>query len=335
MLKNVNSHIIILEVEGKMNRNNLLLIALAGAVLCAGCGNKEDSPAKKESLKTVVQQETPQKEVIRAPKVVAKKQPKKINLYKSFEDRNVPLSAVVQISALPQNIREIINKQITDSEVYYLGAVKDKVIILKEALNEEDRFTRHDFEIVSVSIPDGKIQKETKFPSKMSNEDSKTEVWQYEVLEGDMVVPSTHTSLNEDGSVKTIENWFYGDDDLKYKVTNGEGKTLSLRKTTKSKDGNWRDEHIFYTDDGQTALNVSFVYENNQIARLTYYDSTAPETSVTMVNEYDDAEKTKELLYTSDYKLKNIYTSDYNDGERSEIKVFDKSNNELETFLTE
>ncbi len=316
-----------------MNKNNLLLIALAGAVLCAGCGDKKEP--QKEVQPAVFNQEVSKSEVKEVKKIVKNIQPQKTNLYKSHEDRDIPLSAVAGISALPQNIKNIINKQIKDADVYYLSVFNDKVIILKEAINEEDRFTRHDFEVISVSMSDGKVAQETSFPRKMSNDESETEVWKYEVIEGDMVVPSVHTSLNEDGSIKTVEKWFYGEEEVKYKLSDGEGKTISLRKTTKSDSGNWRDDHVFYDNKGNTALNVSFVYENNHVARFTYYNSSSPETCITMVNEYDDADKTKETLYTSDYQLKNVFTSVYKDGEREEIKVFDASNNEVAKFLAE
>ena len=54
-----------------------------------------------------------------------------------------------------------------------------------------------------------------------------------------------------------------------------------------------------------------------------------------MLNEYDDIDKTKEKLYTTDYRLKNVFTSVYKDGEREEIRVFDGSNNEVAKFLAE
>ena len=313
--------------------DTILLTTLIGAVLCAGCGNKEETP--KEAPVPVIKQEAAKPEVKEVKKIVKNIQPQKTDLYKSHEDRDIPLSAVAYISALPQNIKNIVNKQIKNADVYYLTTQKDKIVILKEAINEEDRFTRHDFEVVTISIPDGKVARETSFPQKMSNDESDTEVWKYEVLEDDMVVPSTHTSLNEDGSIKTVEKWFYGEEDLKYKVTDGEGKTISLRKTSKSDNGNWKDEHIFYDKDGKTALNLSFVYENNHVSRFTYYNPSSPETSVTMLNEYDDIDKTKEKLYTTDYRLKNVFTSVYKDGEREEIRVFDGSNNEVAKFLAE
>jgi len=317
-----------------MNRNNILLVVFACAVLCAGCGTKNESPAKPIEQPVVkIAPVLPEKPVVK--NTPAKTSPAKIDIYGSNENNDIPLSAIVQISKLPQNIKNIINNQIKNSEVYYLNVQKDKVIIIKEVVDEADRFTRHDFEIISVSIPDGKIHRETDFPVKMSNDDSETEKWKYEVVDGDMVVPSNHTSLNEDGSVNTIESWFYGDDEVKYKVTDGDGKILSLRKTSKSDGGNWRDEHLFYDKDGKTALNVSFAYEDNHIARFTYYNPASPETSVTMVNEYKDVDKVKETIYSSDYKLQNSYASVYKDGERKAIKVFDDKNNETGEYLAE
>lgn len=315
-----------------MNKNNMLLFGIICAVLCAGCGTKEEpkvvqQPVVKEEVKIV----TPEQSKPVTKKIV----PQKINLYTEHDDRDIPLSAVAQISGLPAGVKNIVNKQIKNADVYYVNSQKDRVVILKEMTDETARFTRHDFEVISISIPDGKIKQETAFPVKMSNDDSETEVWKYEVLEDDMVVPSEHTSLNPDGSVNLTEKWYYGDDEVKYKLTDSEGKTVSLRKTSKSDNGNWHDEHVFYDKDGKTALNVSVVYENNNIARFTYYNPKSPETSVIMVNEYEDIDKTKETVYSSDYKLKNSYTSQYKDGKRTAIKVYDDKNNEVKEYLTD
>ena len=315
-----------------MNKNNMLLFGIICAVLCAGCGTKEEpkviqQPVVKEEVKIV----TPEQSKPVTKKIV----PQKINLYTEHDDRDIPLSAVAQISGLPAGVKNIVNKQIKNADVYYVYSQKDKVVILKEMTDEAARFTRHDFEVISISIPDGKIKQETAFPVKMSNDDSETEVWKYEVFEDDMVLPSEHTSLNPDGSVNLTEKWYYGDDEVKYKLTDSEGKTVSLRKTSKSDNGNWHDEHVFYDKDGKTALNVSIVYENNHIARFTYYNPKSPETSVIMVNEYEDIDKTKETVYSSDYKLKNSYTSQYKDGKRTAIKVYDDKNNEVKEYLTE
>lgn len=43
--------------------------------------------------------------------------------------------------------------------------------------------------------------------------------------------------------------------------------------------------------------------------------------SVTIVNQYSDNEKTKENVYTTDYRLKNTYTSEYKDGKLVDIKL--------------
>lgn len=319
-----------------MNRNNILIAGFVCAVLCAGCGTKNEPekviqpPSVKEEAKI-----TPVETIAVQKPILKTTVPQKINLYHFAEGTDIPLSAIAQISKLPSNIRTIVNNQVKNAEVYYLDVQKDRVVIIKEAVDEADRFTRHDFEVINISLTDGKISRETAFPEKMSNDESKTEIWKYEILEGDMVVPESHTSLNKDGTVKTVENWFYGDDDLKYKLTDGDGKILSLRKTSKSNNGSWRDEHLFYDKDGKTALNVSFVFENNHISRFTYYNPSSPDTSVIMFNEYKDIDKVKETVYSSDYKLKNSYTSVYKDGERKAIKVFDDKNEEVEEYLAE
>ena len=48
------------------------------------------------------------------------------------------------------------------------------------------------------------------------------------------------------------------------------------------------------------------------------------------MSEYQDGLKTKELIYNKDYKLVNTVTSDYIDGERKDIKIFDTEGNETD-----
>lgn len=258
----------------------------------------------------------------------------KVNMYDSEEFRTLPLSAIPQLASISTNARKIIEKFLQNANVYYVNLLNDRIIVIKDTSGEEERFTRHDFEVLSVSLDGTQIKKEIEFSQKMSDEESEKEIWEYKVLDGDIVVPAVHKSLNENGKVNYIEHWYYNQDDpVKYKVTNVDGRVISIRKSSKRNDGNWSDEHIFYDEDGNTALNISIAYENNDIARFTYYNPQKTETSVTILNQYTDGEKTKETVYTADYQLKNIYTADYTNGKRVNIKMFDSNDNQLSEFL--
>lgn len=328
-----------------MNRKNLLIGGIiTGLIACTGLSifftNNVDEQEQKTPTPKPTELSVPEpKKVEQAPPVktaVTPKSPQKVELYNLEENRTLPLSAITAISALPDSIKKAVNKQLEHTNVYFLDVQDDKILIIKDANTDEERFSRHDFEIVKVSKTDGRVEKETAFPRKMSNEESEHEVWEYEVLEGDMVVPTSHKSLDEKGKVCLVEKWYYSEEDpIKYKVINKDNKTLSIRKTSANDDGNWRDEHIFYDEKGDTVLNVSTVYEDNNIARFTYYNAKNPETGVTIVNEYTDGMKTKETVYSADYKIENVYKADYENGARTGITILDGHNHPVEKLSAE
>lgn len=258
----------------------------------------------------------------------------RINMYDTEETRTLPFWAITQLATLSPNAQKTIENIMKNANVYYVDKTDNKIIIIKDSNDEEARFTRHDIEIISISSDGKNIKKETKFPHKMSNEESEREIWDYQLIEGDMMVPTSHKTLNEDGSVKFIEHWYYTQNEpVKYKLTNGNDKVLSIRKSLHQSGGNWSDEHIFYDENGNTALNITIAYENNNIARFTYYNPKKPEESVTILNEYINDEKSKETVYTTDYRLKNTFFADYKNGKRANIRVLDSNNNQINEFL--
>lgn len=291
-----------------------------------------------EEEKDTKQQAVPQTlQAVNQTKQVNKPvQTKKISLQNFEINNSISLSSVIQIEELPENIKEIVYKQIDDCNFYYISKHNDSVKIIKDSDSENEQFARHDFEIITISLSDGKVEREINYPRVLSNEISKSEVWEYEVLENQAVVPSVHKSLNKDGSVKYTEFWNYSaDNDIKYKLLDKKGKVTSLRKTSKNNDGSWRDEHIFYDENEKTAVNITTCYENNNIARFTYYNAENPEEGFVISNEYSDGEKVNEKIYTSDYKLINTFLPAYDNGSLKEIKVLDKENNLTKEFLTE
>lgn len=327
-----------------MNRKKILITSImTGAITCAGLSvflphnvtEKEQKNPTPEPVEVSVPEKKPVEMVNSVKTPVKPEPPKKAELYNSLGNQTLPLSAITAISSLSDSIKKVINKQIENTNVYYVDVQNDKVLIVKDANTDDERASRHDFEIVKISIPDEKIEKEG-FPRKMSNEESEREVWEYEVIDGDMVVPVSHKSLNEKGKVNLVEKWYYSEDDpIKYKVLSKDNKTLSIRKISANENGNWRDEHVFYDENGDTVLNVSTVYEDNNIARFTYYDAKQPENGVTIVNEYTDGLKTKETVYSSDYKIENVYKADYENGERTGITILDGHNHPVDKLSAE
>lgn len=324
-----------------MNKKKLIGVGILSAFVISGAlfaYFSKTTDNKDIEVKNVVEENQPAevKQVLPA-KMVKSLEPQKTHKAKlhNFDDNHyIPFSAMVEISELPEDIRELVKNSIKESEVYSLKLLGDKIFIIKSANTEEEKFSRHDFEIVKISMKDKKVERDLRFPQKMSNTESEKEIWNYEVIEEDMMVPTSHVSLSESGKTKLKENWYYNrEDGLKYKVVNDKNKTLSLRKTSApDENGNWSDEHIFYDEDGNTLLNVSSTYEKNRLARFTFYEAENPNDGIIIVNEYNNGDKTKETVYTPDYKVKNVYNASYENGERKEVTVLDNNNKEIEHF---
>ena len=113
------------------------------------------------------------------------------------------------------------------------------------------------------------------------------------------------------------------------------GNIISLKKETVSNDNDMRVEHLIYDKDGKTKVSVSASYEGADIKRFTYYNADKPAESGSVFSEYADGQKTKETVYNSALKIENTYTSEYKNGERTEIKVFDQNNQEIEAIISQ
>ena len=70
-----------------------------------------------------------------------------------------------------------------------------------------------------------------------------------------------------------------------------------------------------------------------RMLRFSYYNAEKPNEGVLILGEYSDGLKMKETIYSSDYKLKNTYTSNYKNGIREDIRKFDENNRETEQLI--
>lgn len=274
-------------------------------------------PAKKEPetlLQTVPVEEQP-KTVTAGQKPVenpvttvnqpsaSKKWVKKADLYNST-DKLLPLSAIVDLAYLPEQVGFGVNQILENSSngIYFLKQVNDKVIVIVDTAShdEENSHRRHDFEIIELSAADGSVLDRDNYAS--------------------------------DSSAKKIKE-FWNDsenDSVKYKMTDKNGNVISIRKETVDNQTNLREEHIFYDLEGNVKMNLSFNYDGADLKRFTFYDSENPEECAMIVNDYENGVKIKETLYSSDYKIKNIYVPEYKDGEKISITVLNSGNKELE-----
>ena len=77
-------------------------------------------------------------------------------------------------------------------------------------------------------------------------------------------------------------------------------------------------------------MSLTVNYEAANISRLTFYNSHDLVDSMTIINEFTDGFKTKEMIYNEDYELVYIVKSNYEDGIRKEIILCDPTGAELE-----
>lgn len=259
---------------------------------------KEESPKPVPAVKPLKPQpQTPE----RAPVIQDTLKTQKADLFNDT-DKLMPYSGMANLASLSENVHKTVESLLEDSSqgIYYLMNSGENTIVILDNLSkdEEESKRRHDFRIVEISSEDGNILKDTSYNEEKSSEF--TEVW------------------NNDE-----------DEPIKYKMTDKDGKVLSMRKEIVENQTNLREEHIFYDENGRTEMNLSFNYDGADLTRFTYYNAEEPEESVTIVNEYQDGIKTKETVYSSEYKVKNTYVPHYENGRKAELFVYDAEGKEV------
>ena len=249
------------------------------------------------------------------------------NLYDDIPSSVLPLSAITQISSLPQNVQSVISDISKNSNIYMIQKNnKDKLLIISD--NPDN--IRHNITFTEVTVSNGHQVKTTLgYNDKMN--DSKNDIWEYNNETGQ---PIRHTKYNADGDMDFVETWNYDiDNPIKYEMKDAAGKVISMRKETLNNGTDLRIEHLLYDKDGNTKINVSTTYEGDDIKRFTYYNADKISESGSVFSDYSEGQKVKETVYTSDLKVKNTYTSDYKDGSRANIIKFDNKNQEVNKYI--
>lgn len=262
---------------------------------------------------------------------VQKETIKKTDLFTSVPDSQLPLSAITQLTDLPENINNKV-REILDSSnnIYFIKRNGDKVVIAVD--NPSDN--RFGVEIIEYSLQDISNGKNILLYLG-SDEESEHDIWEYEPGQSEARRPVKHTKYDSESNIEYTEKWCYSDDEpVKYEIKDADDKTISIKKETVDNDTNLRQELIFYDKNGETKINVSVSYDGPDITRFTYYNADKPEDSASIFSEYTDGVKTKEVLYTSDFKVLNTYKAGYTNGARTDITVFDANNNEVEKLLS-
>ena len=248
---------------------------------------------------------------------------KHADLFSTAPSSYVPLSAIAEITNLPENIQNGISKIISSyNGILMLKRTKDKVVIIAE--NPEN--IRHGIDFIEISIPNGHQTVNTLgYNGKIK--DAENDIWEYNQNQ----LPLKHIKYSKNGDAEFIETWNYeADNPIKYEMKNADGKTLSMRKETLKDGTDMRIEHLIYDTNGNTKVSISTTYEGADVKRFTYYNADKPNDGESIFSEYSDGMKTKEVVYTSDLKIKNTFQAHYKDGNRDELTVLDNSNNKIE-----
>ena len=319
-------------------RKKIIGGVVLGAVIFACCAalilsketKQEDKIVEKEIKKvekTAVSQpkKEPQKQNTKSVKTLGIK----ADLYQGVPDSLLPLSAISEIANLNNDVLKTIKELVDNSTgVLYAKRTGNKLMMVVE--NPDD--IRHGLEFVEVSA-DGKHEKINILLSKYSQNESEYDIWEYDESE-EIKRPIKHTKHDSNGAVEFVETWNYSTDEpIKYELRNKDDKVISVLKETIDENNSMRQEHLIYDKDGKTKVNLTVNYDGADLTRFTYYNAEKQDDSGSVLSEYKDGIKTKETVYSSDYKVKNVYQPEYKDGERSEIKIFNNENKEIEKLI--
>lgn len=308
------------------------VVCLAALIVSKETKDDEKTIPEREIKKVEKTAKVHVKPLVPQPKVEVKKDLSiKTDLYKGVPDSLLPLSAISEIASLNGHVHKTIKELVDNSTgVLYAKCSGNKLVMVVE--NPDDN--RHGLEFVEISA-DGKHEKIGFLLSKYSEGNTDEDLWEYDVSE-DVKRPTKHTKYNSDGDVEFVETWNYSSDEpIKYELKNKDDKVISLVKETIDENNSMRQEHLIYDKDGKTKINLTVNYDGADLTRFTYYNADKPNESGSVISEYKDGVKTKETVYTSDYKVKNVYEPEYKNGEREGIKVFDNENKEVKTLLSE
>ena len=312
------------------------IICLSALFFAAGCGIKKQPepvvPDKKTEVKHVVKQKT-QKQEVQEPDI--KKETS--DLY-SENPYYMPLSSIVEISKLSPEVKKSVDKLLEEAQgIYLIQKHKDKTIIfLQNPINTENTYVRHNLQTAEISA-DGEITYHNigynGKDGEMENPDEQFEdVWEFDKTR-EPYRPLKHISYGENNKKKFTETWNYDEKEpIKYQIQDSDDKVISVLSETLENESTYRHEHIFYDKHGNIDKSISINYNGADISRIVIYDTKDFDKSVSIINEYTDGQLTKEKIYDKDYQLINTYESTYNNNKRTDIKVFDKDEKEIEAI---
>ena len=290
---------------------------------------KEDVKSKPEPPQ-VSEPQKPAKQLEVQPVQFVKKS---YDLYSSTP-YDLPLYSIMEISQMSDSLKRGVDEILENAQGFYLLKTNEGkiLIILQNPINRTNTYSRHDLEFVNI-YPDG--SRHFTFAGYAGEEDeisnavaegnkgkNKTDEWKFD-KSTEPYKPLKHTKYDVDGNVEFTEIWDYSPNaEIKYEMKDGEGNTISVLKEVLESDTNYRKEHVFYDNEGNTKMSLTVNFDGADITRFTYY---TPQDSISIMSEYTDGVKTKESVYNKDYELVNILTAEYENGERKSITLLDKN----------
>lgn len=265
-----------------------------------------------------------------------KQAPKKVFDLYSNSLYELPLTAIVDISLMPLELKKEVDSLLEKAQGFYLLKYyeneKKVFIILQNSISSIDTFSRHNLEFVELSInDDNEIRKTVFSPAFKGDVDEinnvscglypQNESWEMD-KSSEIIKPLKHNVYDEKGKIKFSEFWNYDDKkEVKYQIKNSSKKVISILKEYSQGEMGLRKEHLFYDNEGQLILSLTINYEGANITRVMYYDSHNIEESISVFTEYSDGLKTKEEIYDNNYRLLKTINSEYIDTERLKIQV--------------
>lgn len=311
-----------------------LLCVIAGAV---GVFLIEHEPAIKQQIEV----KTVKKPVNNMPKQAQKNEEafSKTDLY-SNTPYYVPLVSITEISKMSPAAKKTTDTILENSQgFYYLKQNKnngDTFILLQNPAQINNNYMRHGLQIATVS-KDGQVSYENIGYSGDEGEignaiEKKTDSWEFDTST-EPYRPLKHTTYDKRKKVMYTETWNYDETEpIKYQMKDSKGKVVSILKETVDDNSNYRREHIFYDEEGNTVKSLSANYEGADIKWFTYYDSETPDRNVTIECVYENGLKTEEKIYNQEFKQEYDVKANYADGERTEITLLDAEGKELKKF---
>lgn len=252
------------------------------------------------------------------------------NLY-SETTNYIPFFSAVEISKLPTSTKTKVSEILSLTQGAYLLKQnpdnKEIFVILQNPIsNDDSRYIRHNIQTAKIDSEDNANYFDEGFCGEENETENavvqnKNEEWVFDET-AEPYRPLKHVMYDKKKKVLYTEKWNYDDaEPVKYELTDGNGRVKSVKKETRSIDMEYREEHVFYNEEGNTVKSISITYDGADIKWFTFYDLKNPDENITIESIYENGLKTAEKIYNQEYKLVKTIKADYQNGEITALEV--------------